>query len=821
MTSTKAEAERSFQFTRTLLEFRTVSGYTLENDKQGPGIKDKHTSGNLNPLPRSKPSIPAGLDLSLSKMACTDPSILFSILRPFLAFLEAGGDTKDYDSLTDVDGNREMRIGQRHIDALKTVLNEKCNRIGNKCSYQVAQMPSRIPDWNDVQVAYAIERCISVAFKSRHDLPTFFNFSPCQIFDQSTYLMTLENSIYEDLSLAGEVVASKQEKSFLDEFITRSTSEMGLVSGCNEEEETEDNYAVTVHRTVLPIDEYEESILKTVKEQRVTIIHGETGCGKVNEFCRSISFYPVNIATYFSKVKISFSNSLLYRISATLQMKSSRVPIMLLRGPPPDPGMGTVKMFVSQPRRIAAKTLVERVRSTEPDLRDLFALRMGHGVREYETSATQVWFVTTGYLCRLMANYPETFDSHTHLIIDEVHERSVDTDVLCLLCRRLLASHPSLRLILMSATMAASLYRQYFGSPELPLRIRARRFPVREYFVEDLQDLLSPREARIAVEVYKDCETGRCQSPPNAKYMRNLHQLAVEVAMSVGRHNSSVLIFVPGMSDIIAITDLIQRLNVPGVAYNCFPIHSDVPFEEQLSAFNLPGLGEVKIVIATNAAESSITLPDVDHVICTGLCKQIVYNSMSHRQMLVPCWISRSSATQRAGRTGRVREGNVYRLYSRNVFEGYMEDYEAGEMVRIPLDSVILSLREMVKEEVTTTLLQCIEPPDMTNIQKSFQSLHQSNFITQPNDQGEITPLGSLVVALGVDHTFGALIGLGIQFGVAAETIEMAGVLSSPRTPWLMSNPLYHEAQKYNGKSVAATFLVIIWIHDILKCKSY
>jgi HrpA-like RNA helicase len=90
----------------------------------------------------------------------------------------------------------------------------------------------------------------------------------------------------------------------------------------------------------------------------------------------------------------------------------------------------------------------------------------------------------------------------------------------------------------------------------------------------------------------------------------------------------------------------------------------------------------LQIVIATNAAESSLTLPEVDNVICLGLCKQIVYNEASHRQMLTPTWISRASATQRAGRTGRVRPGTVYRMYARQSYEADMDAFEPGEMLR-------------------------------------------------------------------------------------------------------------------------------------------
>jgi len=236
-----------------------------------------------------------------------------------------------------------------------------------------------------------------------------------------------------------------------------------------------------------------------------------------------------------------------------------------------------------------------------------------------------------------------------------------------------------------------------------------------------------------------------------------------------------------------------------------------VPFEEQMLAFEPPKEGEVKVVIATNAAESSLTLPDVDHVICLGLCKQIVYNKASHRQMLVPTWISKASATQRAGRTGRVRKGNVYRLYSRDTFHKYMQQFDVGELVRTPLDSTILSLRDMLNEAVTPILLDCLEPPDISHIERSFQSLHASNFISDPHDEGKITSLGSLVVALGIDLTFGAFVGLGIQFGVAAEAIQLAAILSFPKTPWAMSSPLYHDTDTFN-EIVSTTF--------VSRCKS-
>ena len=389
----------------------------------------------------------------------------------------------------------------------------------------------------------------------------------------------------------------------------------------------------------LPIDAYESEILSNVSSRRVTIIHGETGCGK-----------------------------------------SSRVPVMLLRSSP------TARMFVSQPRRIAAKSLTDRVRIVNPDLRNEIGMRMGFGERD-ESRDTRLHFCTTGYLTRLLAFHPEAFDNHTHLVIDEVHERSVDTDILCLLAKRLLERNKNISLILMSATLAANIYKDYFGVDEDPIHVGVRTFPITTYFVEDI--LSNIRLSNSASNAAKDLQNAFNTSNPSSpgqiiqKVQRRQYAVAVAVAKEVGSPGSSVLIFVSGMNDIIEITELIES-SAPsstqreGITYVCMPIHSDIPFEEQMAAFEPAKEDEVKIVIATNAAESSVTLPDVDHVICLGLMKQIQYNKNTHRQMLTCTWISKASSKQRAGRTGRVREGNVYRLYSRDFFENAMIEFEVG-----------------------------------------------------------------------------------------------------------------------------------------------
>lgn len=254
---------------------------------------------------------------------------------------------------------------------------------------------------------------------------------------------------------------------------------------------------------------------------------------------------------------------------------------MLLNAPPPNPMQRETKLFISQPRRIAAKALVERLRNVEPELKDQIALRMGHGVREYENNQTRAWFVTTGYLVRLLANHPERFEDISVLIVDEVHERSVDTgdfipvswnsalfwldclhlthsiasssitDILCLLCRRLLATNKHIRLLLMSATLAAEMYQQYFGVPEPPIRVGARRFPVNEVYLDDLKQnvRLSAKDSKKVSELYKECMAMRCKRPPSMQYMEKVYAVVANLATVISAPGSSVLIFVPGMNE--------------------------------------------------------------------------------------------------------------------------------------------------------------------------------------------------------------------------------------------------------------------------------
>ena len=285
-------------------------------------------------------------------------------------------------------------------------------------------------------------------------------------------------------------------------------------------------------------------------------------------------------------------------------------------------------------------------------------------------------------------------------------------------------------------------------------------------------------------------------------YSTMQYKLAAFLA-GMASYGTAVLIFVAGMADIIALAELFS-----GVAHNrVIVIHSDIPHEEQETAFDPTLPQEVKIILATNSAESSVTLPDVDMVICLGTHKMIKYDSQSHQELLCLSMISKASATQRAGRTGRVRPGTVYRLYSEAIFNG-RPDHELPEVLRVPLQETILNLRIMLEnspdfEGVVPLLEQMIDPPEMGNVQASFESLFNSEI-------GVLTVTGCFVGALSVSIEQGRFIYYSVLAGVETDGVIIATALSLPRSPFRIASPFIHKDPKVYNELVQKTFLAAV-----------
>lgn len=339
-------------FTRKLYSFGDISNYEEE---------DEHDSDEED-------------DDMKQQVQCNQRGAIFAskedlinmTLNPYRNGLydDGGGDTVIYHVNFPPLGR--VCVEQKHLDAMESAFKDQF--ASKEDASLISPQATKIVYWDFILVCLSLDRRLSSNIKKaiftdkvNHDV--FFNGLPWLDYG-------VMHTQYSALSGAEQNEYIEAISGVIKEMINTSESNSQLNDNTVSSPE--------MPRCNLPIDDHEDSILESVRERQITIIHGETGCGK-----------------------------------------SSRVPIMLLRSPPPAAsGLSNqrpVKMFVSQPRRIAAKSLVNRIRSSEPEHAHEVALRMGHGVREYETKATRLWFVTTGYLVRLLANKPDEFIDHTHL----------------------------------------------------------------------------------------------------------------------------------------------------------------------------------------------------------------------------------------------------------------------------------------------------------------------------------------------------------------------------------------------------------------------
>ena len=185
-------------------------------------------------------------------------------------------------------------------------------------------------------------------------------------------------------------------------------------------------------------------------------------------------------------------------------------------------------------------------------------------------------------------------------------------------------------------------------------------------------------------------------------------------------------------------------------------------------------------------------------MICLGTHKQIRYNERHHQTQLINTWISKASGTQRAGRTGRVRPGTAYRLYSQSMFDS-LPEHECSEIHRQPLDSTILQLRAMLDQQVVPVLKETLEPPDLSHVDRSFRSLFEMGMLTEPSDDGDLTDTGQMAASLPVDLKLSRMIALSVSLGVVPEAIVMAGAMTMARLPFRIASPLVHkDPDEYN-----------------------
>ncbi|KAJ7303869.1 hypothetical protein JRQ81_011377 [Phrynocephalus forsythii] len=433
--------------------------------------------------------------------------------------------------------------------------------------------------------------------------------------------------------------------------------------------------------------------------------------------------------------------------------KSTQVPQYLLAA-------GYAHVACTQPRRIACIALAKRVAY---ESLQQYGHQVGYQIRFESTRspATRIVFLTEGLLLRQAQREP-TLPGYQVLIADEVHERHLHADFLLGVLRRLLPARPDLKLVLMSATINIQLFADYFGGAPV-VQVPGRLFPITV-----LYEPIRPEEG---ASERKD----RLDPRPYLRVLQAIdHKYPAE-------ERGDLLIFLSGVAEIGAVLQAVQTYAAHTQRWVALPLHSTLSVAEQDKVFDMPPAGVRKCIIATNIAETSVTIDGVRFVVDSGKVKELSYDPKAKLQRLQEFWISRASAEQRKGRAGRTGPGVCYRLYAESDYDAFAP-YPVPEVQRVALDALVLQMKSMGLGDPRT--FPFLEPPPPASLETAVSYLKHQGAL---DDEEGLTPIGSLLAELPVDVVIGKMLVLGTLFGLAAPTLTVSAMLSVP-SPFLRSS---------------------------------
>lgn len=527
-------------------------------------------------------------------------------------------------------------------------------------------------------------------------------------------------------------------------------------------------------RTSLPAYKKKEAILSIISRNQVVIISGETGCGKTTQIPQFI-------------------------------LESE---IESVRG-------AACNIICTQPRRISAMSVSERVASERGEkLGD----SVGYKVRleGMKGRDTHLLFCTTGILLRrLLAD--RKLKGVTHVIVDEIHERGMNEDFLLIILKELLSHRPELKLILMSATLDAELFSLYFNGAPI-MCIPGFTYPVKTHFLENILEMtgyrLTPynqiddygqermwkmnkqaprkRKSQIASVVedairaadFKDYspqtqESLSCWNPDCIGFSLIEYILC---NICENERPGAVLVFMTGWDDISSLKEKLLTHSVLGNPNRVLLLtcHGSMASSEQKLIFEEPEDGVRKIVLATNIAETSITINDVVFVIDCGKAKETSYDALNNTPCLLPTWISKVSAQQRRGRAGRVQPGECYHLYPRCVYDAFAE-YQLPEILRTPLQSLCLQIKSLKLGSISEFLSRALQSPEILAVQNAIEYL---KIIGALDENENLTILGRYLTMLPMEPKLGKMLILGAIFNCLDPILTVVAGLSV-RDPFL------------------------------------
>lgn len=498
---------------------------------------------------------------------------------------------------------------------------------------------------------------------------------------------------------------------------------------------------LTARRT-LPAWNQQEAIVSAVSRYQVVIISGETGSGKSTQAVQFILD----------------------------DMIRSHI--------------GEAAHFIcTQPRRISALGLADRV----ADERCVtVGSEVGYAIRGESKQGphTKISFCTTGVLLRRLQtsggsaeDVVASLADVSHVFVDEVHERSLDTDFLLTLLRDILKKRKDLKVILMSATLDAKTFEDYFGGPRHvgKVEIEGRTYPVEDLYLDD-----ALRMTGFNANMIDDDDENSANGVPQSisKGIQGLGMdinydfitsIVRQIDRDLGAAKGAILIFLPGTLEINRTLDALR--SIPSL--HALPLHASLLPEEQRRVFPPPPSGKRKVIASTNVAETSITISDIVAVIDSGRVKETRYDPVSSTVKLTEVWASRAACKQRRGRAGRVQAGKCYKLFTRAA-ESKMAERSEPEIRRVPLEQLALSVKAMGVDDVPAFLAGTLTPPENVTVEGALTLLRRMGVL----DGDSLTALGQHLAMVPADLRCAKLMVYGALFGCLEASVTIASILT-------------------------------------------
>jgi len=488
----------------------------------------------------------------------------------------------------------------------------------------------------------------------------------------------------------------------------------------------------------LPVVEHREEFFEMLEKHQVVIVKADTGSGKSTQL-------PKFLLEWYATVRHSREGE---NLTDAVRERDPR-----LRGD----DMSVFKIGVTEPRRLAAISIADRLRE---ELKDETLVSTKIRFWEQGQSDAPIKVMTDGILLQEFRR-DRLFRQYSAIVIDEAHERSLNIDILLGIFKTVLQERPEFKLIVASATLDAKLFEEFYDN-SCVLEAEGRTFPVEvEYYFGTGNVILSG--AKDPDQKFRDI-SGKGDS--------GLLDEARDAILDLEtRHRDHLLCFLPTERDI---QDLAAELahELDSATFDILPLYGRMSPDEQRRIFR--HTEKTRVVLATNIAETSLTIPGIAYVVDTGTARISRYNAQSRIQGLPVEDISKASARQRTGRAGRVKPGVCIRLYSPEDFEK-RDEFTEPEIRRSNLANVVLQLRSLGLELENFPFLQS---PPHSAFRGAYKTLFELGALTADNASGHVTKLGREMTRLPMDVALSAVLLRARDAGVLQPALIVCSALS-------------------------------------------